>query len=77
MLRVTVDINGRQIGKVAAVRVTQNQSPNTYEVYDVTGVRPTQSVVEQGTQLTTVEHYYEDGASVLVQKMMEKIDSLD
>lgn len=77
MLRVTVDINGREIGQVAAVKASPKTSGvNTYEIYDVRGVSAGESVVEQGEHLVDVSHQYEDGAAVLVKKVMDAIESL-
>lgn len=77
MLRVTVDVNGRPIGRIAAVRTTEGKGENNYEIYDVTDVDAGQSVVEHGTLITEITHTYNDGAAVLVQKMMSEVESLD
>lgn len=77
MLRVTVDINGRAIGRVAAVKQSESTSGlNEYEVYDVRGVKPGESVTEEGEFLFTITHRYEDGASKLVEIMMRELESL-
>lgn len=77
MLRVTVDINGRKLGEVAAVNITGEQSGiNQYEVYDIDNVSSGESIVEKGTQIAELEHRYEDGAATLVQKMMNEIGTL-
>jgi hypothetical protein len=77
MLRVTVDINGRKLGEVAAVNATGERSGvNEYELYNVDSVGAGESVVEEGEQIGTLKHRYEDGAATLVQKMMEELDTL-
>ena len=77
MLRVTVDINGRKLGEIAAVNTTgTQQGVNHYVIYDIDGVSPTQSIAEDGIQIGELDHKYEDGAATLVQKMMDEIDTL-
>lgn len=77
MLRVTADVNGRQIGQVAAVNLTESQSGrNTYAVFDVSSVNAGESVVESGEKLFEVEHQYEDGAAKLIELMMAELEQL-
>lgn len=77
MLRVTVDVNGRDIGQVAAVNTTGSKTGrNTYEIYDVRSVEPGESVIDEGEFLATVTHRYEDGAVVLVERMMNALEEL-
>lgn len=77
MLRATIDINGRSLGEIAAVKTTKDKSGiNTYEIYDVDSVTTGESITEKGTKLGEVEHRYEDGAATLVEKMMKEIGSL-
>lgn len=77
MMRITIDINGRVIGTIAAVRVEEEiLDENTYEIYDVDGVDPGESVVEEGEKLGKVMHTYEDGAAALTRRVMETIETL-
>ncbi len=77
MMRITVDINGRVIGEVAAVRVEEEiLDENTYEIYALEDVQPGDSVTEDGDKLGEVRHTYSDGAATLTSRVMETIDEL-
>lgn len=77
MLRITVDVNGRGIGQVAAVRTDPEASgKNEYEVYDCRDVSSGESVVEEGEYLCSVMHTYEDGAAKLTELVMAELGEL-
>jgi len=77
MLRITVDINGRKIGQVAAVRQSSEpQEQNEYEIYSCDSVEKGQSVVEHGEYLSSVVHTYNDGAAKLAELVMGEIEEL-
>lgn len=77
MLRVTVDINGKKISQVAAVRQEkEKQGKNNYKIYDYSGVSPKSSVVEDGVYLFSIEHIYGDGALVLISKIIDELEGL-
>jgi len=77
MLRVTVDINGRGIGELAAINITGKQSGiNKYEIYNIDDLRFGDSITENGMKIGELEHKYEDGAAKLIQKMMAEIETL-
>lgn len=77
MMRITVDINGRVIGEVAAVRVEEEiREENTYEIYNLDEVQPGDSVTEEGEKLGEVLHTYSDGAATLTSRVMETIEEL-
>lgn len=76
MLRITVDVNGRPIGQVAAVRTSEEASgTNTYEIYDCRDVDSGESVVEEGELLGEVEHMYSEGAAKLTELVMAEVQS--
>ena len=77
MLRITVDVNGRGIGQVAAVRRDSSiKSENVYDIYNVSDVSPGESVVDEELKLGEVTHSHEDGAAKLTALVMEEIESL-
>lgn len=77
MLRITVDVNGRPIGQVAAVRTDPEASGrNEYEIYDCREVSSGESVVEEGTYLCSVMHNYDDGAARLTELVMAELEEL-
>lgn len=77
MLRITIDINGRVLGTIAAVRSSEGTNgTNTYEVYEITDVSDGESVVEHGEFITEISHTYEDGAATLSEKVLSEIDEL-
>lgn len=78
MLRITVDINGRKIGQVAAVR--QSSEPkerNEYEIYSCESVDEGESVIENGELLGSVMHTYNDGAAKLAEIVLSEIENFD
>lgn len=76
MLRVTVDINGREIYQVCAVRQSKRRSGiNTYNIYRTNSISESEPVTN-GEKIGEVEHKYEDGASVLIEKMMQVVENL-
>lgn len=67
MLRVTVDINGRGVCEVCAVRRTEGiEGVNTYDIYDTTDKNP--DSLSGIDSIGSVEHKYEDGCAVLARK---------
>jgi len=74
MLRITVRVNEKVIGKFAAVRTSGTaKGINQYDVLDVTNISSNESVYN-GTMIGKIEHKYADGASVLSQKILEEVD---
>lgn len=77
MLRITVDVNGRAIGQVAAVRTDPDAGGrNEYEIYDCRDVGSGESVVEEGEYLGSVMHNYDDGAAKLTELVMQEVGEL-
>lgn len=74
MLRVTVDINGRDVCEVCAVRQTEGvDRVNTYNVYDTTEEDP--DSLANIDKIGTVEHTYEDGCAVLARKVISYVEN--
>lgn len=73
MMRITIDINNREIGKIAVVNTGEKNTEGTvYRIFDMSD----NSTITEEKELGTVKHVRSEGAAVLTRKVMDEIETL-
>jgi hypothetical protein len=74
MLAVTLDINGRQLGRIGIHNTGIDHDDGTvYDYYDISDIEPGDSITDQ-PYLGTVVHERSDGAAELARIVLDDVD---
>lgn len=74
MLRIRLDINGREIGEIGVWNrgETNEDGQLRYSVYDLRGFEGDH--IREAPHICDVWHHYEKGATSLTAKVMDEVD---
>lgn len=74
MLRINLDINGRDIGMIGVLNTQKyNGGEIRYEIYDIRGIEGGESITEY-PQIGEVMHPAQKGAATLTREVMREVE---